>query len=136
MLLLTPSLFILLNLGSSLQDPVPPSAPAGFDTALWAQEPLLANPVVFYTDEKGRVFVCETYRQETEGVPDNRSHSYWTEDDLRSMTVEDRAAMYLKHHPEYETDWTQKEDRIVMIEDTNGDGFADSSKVFSGGYNE
>ena len=38
---------------------------------VWAAEPLLANPVCFTFDEKGRCFVVETYRH-TQGVPDTR----------------------------------------------------------------
>lgn len=113
-----------------------PQVPEGFEIQLWASDPLLANPVVFYPDSLGRVFVCETYRQETEGVPDNRSHKYWTEDDLRCMTVDDRAAMYLKHHPEYATEWTDQEDRVVLVEDQNQDGLADTSQVFADGFQE
>ena len=116
--------------------PVPPTIPDGFNVELWASDPLLANPVVFWPDNFGNVYVCETYRQETEGVPDNRSHTYWTEDDLRCMTVDDRGKMYLKHHPEYSKEWTDQEDRIVLLEDTNNDGTADSTKVFADGFND
>jgi len=64
--------------------------PEGFAAKLWAAEPQLANPVAFYVDYRGRVFVAETFRQEVDGVPDNRSHRYWLEDDLRLETVEER----------------------------------------------
>ncbi|MCA9002866.1 MAG: glucose dehydrogenase, partial [Planctomycetes bacterium] len=109
--------------------------PEGFSAHLWAAEPDLENPVVFYMDDQGRMYVAETFRQETEGVPDNRTHRYWLEDDLRLQTVEERGEMYLKHHPEYATEWTDKEDRIKLLEDLDGDGVADSSKVFAGGFN-
>ncbi|HEY6226942.1 MAG TPA: hypothetical protein VI282_07460, partial [Verrucomicrobiae bacterium] len=36
--------------------------PPGFKIELFAAEPMLANPVAFSIDEKGRVFVAETYR--------------------------------------------------------------------------
>ena len=38
------------------------SLPAGLEAKLWAAEPMLANPVAFTFDEKGRCFVAETYR--------------------------------------------------------------------------
>ena len=38
---------------------------------VWAAEPLLANPVAFCFDEKGRCYVAETFRH-THGVPDTR----------------------------------------------------------------
>ncbi len=37
-------------------------AAAGLKVDLWAAEPLLANPVAFNFDEKGRAYVCETFR--------------------------------------------------------------------------
>ncbi|MFT5199165.1 MAG: quinoprotein glucose dehydrogenase [Planctomycetota bacterium] len=110
--------------------------PEGFSAKLWAAEPALANPVAFCFDYLGRMYVAETFRQETEGVPDNRTHRYWLEDDLRLQTVEERGQMYLKYHPEYATEWTDKEDRITLLQDTDGDGVADSSGVFAGGFSD
>ncbi len=110
--------------------------PSGFTASLWAAEPDLANPVAFCFDSLGRMYVAETFRQETEGVPDNRSHRYWLEDDLRLQTVEQRGEMYLKHHPEYATAWTDKEDRISLLQDLDGDGVADTSGVFAGGFTD
>jgi len=112
------------------------SVPDGFVPRLWASEPDLANPVAFYIDYRGRAYVAETFRQETEGVPDNRSHRYWLEDDLRLQTVEERAEMYLKHHPEYATEWTDRNDRIRRLVDTDRDGMADQSTVFADGFGE
>ncbi|MFN0128116.1 MAG: hypothetical protein ACKV19_15680 [Verrucomicrobiales bacterium] len=36
--------------------------PAGFNADLWASEPMLANPVAFSFDGKGRMFIAETHR--------------------------------------------------------------------------
>src|SRR5437899_2649302 len=49
--------------------------PSGTKIELFAAEPLLANPVAFCFDEKGRCFVAETYRIQ-KGVTDNRNHMY------------------------------------------------------------
>src|SRR6266571_6014592 len=38
--------------------------PAGLKVDLWAAEPLLAHPVAFNFDEKGRAYVCETRSEE------------------------------------------------------------------------
>ena len=84
----------------------------------------------------GRVYVAETFRQEYHGVPDNRGHRYWLEDDLRLQTVEERGEMYLKHHPEYAEDYTREHERIRRLVDTNGDGKADQSTVFADGFND
>src|SRR5688500_11295854 len=35
--------------------------PPGFKSEVFAAEPMLANPVAFSIDEKGRIFVAETY---------------------------------------------------------------------------
>lgn len=109
--------------------------PPGFEVSLWAAEPDLANPVAFCFDQHGAVYVAETFRQETEGVPDNRSHRYWLEDDLRLQSVTERAVMYLKHHPEYASEWTDQHDRIRKLVDLDGDGRADRSTVYADGFN-
>lgn len=106
----------------------------GFQTELWASDPALANPVVFYPADDGRVFVAESYRQEYFGIPDNRSLPEFLPDDLRSQTVEDRAAMYLKHHPEYAQSWAWKQERITWLKDTDGNGQADESRIFADGF--
>src|SRR5262245_38138319 len=70
-------------------------APDGFKVEVVAAEPNLANPVAFCFDEKGRIYVAETYRHE-HGVEDNRHHMDWLDDDLQSKTVEDREAYVRK----------------------------------------
>ncbi|MCI0700083.1 MAG: HEAT repeat domain-containing protein, partial [Planctomycetia bacterium] len=97
---------------------------------LWAEEPLLANPVCFYFDERGRCFVVETYRH-TDGVPDTRGKP-WLDDDLACRTVADRVALYKKYkypaHPE-------NSERIKLVWDSTGKGKADKSSVFADGFN-
>src|SRR5262245_12623612 len=69
----------------------------GLKASLFAAEPLLANPVAFSFDEKGRCYVVETFRLH-KGVTDNRNHPPgWTDDDLAARTVADRLALYKKH---------------------------------------
>src|SRR5262245_19421173 len=55
---------------------------------VWAAEPLIANPVAFCFDERGRAYVAETTRFD-KGVPDTRGHMYWLDDDLACRTVAD-----------------------------------------------
>ena len=110
--------------------------PEGMTASLWAAEPQLGNPVAFDVDPQGRVFVAETWRQETEGVPDNRTFPEWLHDDLQLHTVEERGLMYLKYHPEFAEQWTDSDDRIVRLADTDGDGVADESLVFAHGFND
>src|SRR5262249_5349314 len=93
--------------------------PEGLEVTLFAAEPMLANPVCFCFDEKGRLFVAETFRLH-QGVTDNRSHMSWLNDDLASRTVEDRVAMYRKHLKDKVDSYGVEHDRIRLIEDTDG----------------
>lgn len=101
---------------------------------LWAAEPMLANPVAFCIDEQGRLYVCETFRQQ-KGVEDNRSHMTWLEDDLSLTTVEERLEMFQKHLGESVKDYAKEQDRIRLLSDTDHDGRADESKIFAEGFN-
>jgi quinoprotein glucose dehydrogenase len=109
--------------------------PEGLKIDLWAAEPMLANPVAFTIDERGRVFVAESFRQE-KGVEDDRAHGQWLETDIASRTVEDRLAMYKKYFGDKMDKFTREEDRITLLEDRSGKGKADTSSVFAGGFNE
>ena len=108
--------------------------PDGFQCDLFAAEPLLANPVAFAIDERGRVYVAETFRQQ-KGVEDNRSHGHWLLDDLAAQTVEDRVAYFKKHLKENVNKYAIEHDRIRLLEDTDGDGHADKATIFADGFN-
>lgn len=112
--------------------------PEGFESALWAAEPLVMDPVAFCIDEQGRVYVVESFRQEV-GVEDNRNQPYWLLDDLASQTVEDRLRMYEKwahKRPNGMEHYTSNEDRVRLLIDADGDGRADVSHLFADGFNE
>ena len=108
---------------------------AGWKAALWAAEPLLGNPVVFSVENPASILVCETWRQADKGVPDNRDHPQWLNDDLAAQTVADREAYYVKHYPAVAKTWATHHDRLVRVEDRDGDGIADHSGVFADGFN-
>jgi quinoprotein glucose dehydrogenase len=104
----------------------------GLTVEVWAAEPLLANPVAFAFDEKGRCFLAETYRH-TDGVTDTRGHMYWLDDDLAIRSIADRLAMYKKYkYPPYEKFGEQ----VRLIWDSTGSGKADKSTVFVGPFNK
>ncbi|HKB03190.1 MAG TPA: PVC-type heme-binding CxxCH protein [Gemmataceae bacterium] len=143
---LVPALFAIANPeGPPKSDYNPPLAKASdeaqkaiprfqLDKALqvevWAAEPLLANPVAFAFDEKGRCFVAETFRMH-HGVTDTRGHMYWLDDDLACRTVADRVAMYRKHDGKRFTERYERErERVRLVQDTTGSGKADKSTVF------
>ena len=108
--------------------------PENWTATLFAAEPMCANIVAFKIDHKGRFYVCETFRQ-SKGVEDNRGHRHWLDDDLAAQTVQDRLN-YIKHHlKEKAVDYTKEDDRIRVLVDTNSDGKADISRVFSNRYN-
>lgn len=85
--------------------------PDGMVGSLFAAEPMMANPVAFAIDEKGRVYVAETFRQQ-HGVEDNRYHMNWLHDDLALQTVEQRVEMFRKHLGEKVYEYTAHHDRI------------------------
>jgi quinoprotein glucose dehydrogenase len=107
--------------------------PKGVEARLWAAEPLLANPVAFCFDEKGRCYVAETFRLHA-GVTDNRSHMNWLDDDLASRTVADRVAMYRKHLGDKFKTYETAHDRVRLVEDSKGAGVADRATVFADGF--
>ncbi len=106
----------------------------GLKLELFASEPMLANPVAFCIDERGRFFVAETFRLHS-GVTDNRSHMNWLDADMASKTVADRVAMYKKFlSPEEFRGYQVEHDRVKLIEDRDGDGKADHSTIFADGF--
>lgn len=153
-LLICPTAPLHLNLASAAEPVRPPQAPkiasasdegqralgafripTGFKGSLFAAEPMLANPVAFFVNRQGKVYVCETFRQK-KGVEDNRSHAHWLDDDLAAQTVEDRLAYIKKHLGERAIEYTKQDDRIRLLADSDGDGRADKSTVFADGFNE
>lgn len=108
----------------------------GLKATAWAHEPLMANPVSFCFDEKGRAYVAETTRF-NKGVPDTRDHRYWLDEDVGSRSVEDRLAMYAKHrYGARENQFRGYDDQIRLLWDSTGSGVADKSTVFANGFNQ
>lgn len=112
------------------------TVPPELKSEVWAGPEMLANPVAFAFDEKGRMFLAETHRQGV-GVPDNRAHPYWLEDDVKAQSVEDRIAKYEKWQARTPlTTFTGAGEMVRMIADSNGDGVADLVTDFAGPFNE
>ncbi|MFO0940195.1 MAG: hypothetical protein U0930_05455 [Pirellulales bacterium] len=110
--------------------------PEGWHAELFAAEPNVANIVAFTLDRQGRAYVCESFRQNT-GITDNRGHDEkWLRADLASKTVADRIAFHkLLLGEKGVADYQAQDDRIRLLEDTDGDGLADRSTVFASGFN-
>ncbi|MFO0966222.1 MAG: PVC-type heme-binding CxxCH protein [Gemmataceae bacterium] len=106
--------------------------PKGLKIDLTAAEPLLANPVSFCFDGKGRIFVAETFRLHA-GVPDNRGRP-WLEDELAARTVADRLAVYKKY--KYLAEAGREQDRVRLIWSSKENGVYDQASVFAGGFKD
>lgn len=109
--------------------------PDGMTGSLLAAEPKIANPVAFHVTNDGRVFVCETFRQQV-GVEDNRSHMDWLNNDLRLESVEERLEMFRKYLGDDAAGYGVEHDRIRLLKDTDGNGTLDESTVFADGFND
>ncbi len=107
----------------------------GCKVAVFAAEPHLANPVAFTFDERGRLFVAETFRLHR-GVTDTRHHMNWLADDLACRTVDDRLAMYRKYLGKEFDSYSRDHDRVRLVEDRDGDGRADAATVFADGFHQ
>ena len=106
--------------------------PSGFKCELVAAEPLFANPVSFSIDEQGRFYVAETFRFNA-GVLDIRGIMHWLDEELASKSVQERVE-YTRRHAKEKNEkplhwFTDNEDRVSMVWDSNGDGVADTSEV-------
>lgn len=110
--------------------------PKGWKVSLFAAEPELANPVAMYIDNKGRVFVCESFRQDR-GITDNRKHDQeWLMADLAAESVQDRIDYHLRLLGSEAAQYTAHDDRIRMLVDTDADGVADKATIFAEGFNK
>lgn len=107
---------------------------------VWAKPGSMRNPVSFTIDWKGNVYVAETDRAGN-AVSDTRvlGKLNAVEEDLKLKSVEDRRALIEKWIAAgaFEKDFfTRTEDRVRVLRDTDGDGVADFSGVFAGGFND
>lgn len=110
--------------------------PEGWHAELFAAEPNVANIVSFTLDRQGRAYACESFRQ-NKGVTDNRGHNEtWLRADLAAKTVADRIAYHkLLLGEKGVAEYQAQDDRIRLVEDTDGDGLVDRSTVFASGFN-
>ena len=96
---------------------------------LFAAEPMLANPIAFSVDEQGRFYVVESFRHGNVPEPTN------SDDDLANRTVEQRIRMHKRKHGDDWVKFTERHERIRLLEDTDGDHRADKSTVYADGFN-
>lgn len=109
--------------------------PKDWKVELFAAEPRLANPVCLSIDDRGRVYVVETFRRRN-AVLDIRKLPEWLDDDLALRTVQERIEMTKRRMPDT---WQKLEgltERVRLIEDSNRDGVADKDTVFATGFDK
>ncbi len=96
--------------------------PSGFHVEVFAAEPMVRQPVTACFDERGRLWVVE-YLQ------------YPNPAGLKPVTVDQYLRTEYDRVPEPPPRGPRGADRIKILEDTDGDGRADSVKVFVEGLN-
>ncbi len=128
----------LADANPKLTDPCKLRPVAGLSCRLIAVYPTVDDPVAIAIDELGRIFVAESDRQEL-GVEDNRSSRWWLLDDLQAQSTADRLKMYEKWAEKREGGmayYSKYEDRVIMLEDTDGDARLDRRSLFAGPFHD
>lgn len=125
--------------------------PPGLELMLWASDALIVDPVALEFDEKGTLYATSTSRN---NMPlDIREHPTWVPTVHTLKTVADLREFYRKElAPERSAqnkwlpdlnqdgsndirDLAELKERLYRIQDTNGDGVADTSKIMIEGFN-
>lgn len=108
----------------------------GYEGYTWVSYPHVENSASLDVDPKGRVFVAEANRFKF-GVQDLRGARYMIARDFQSRTLEDRQKLYEDFSNEIPMSWyTDVADRLIRLEDKDGNGVADIRTVFSADFNE
>lgn len=110
--------------------------PDDISASLFADPGQIRNPSAICFDQHGNLFVAEIDRWRA-GVQDIRNEQQILLDDINNETSQDRYEMYerdqLTRPLSFYTDY---EDRIVMVRDSDKDGRADDSSVWADGFND
>ena len=105
--------------------------PDDVKASLFADPGQTQNPSAICFDSKGNLYVAEIHRWRA-GVQDIRNEQQILLDDINNETNEDRLEMYQRDTKRPVTFYTDYEDRIVLLRDSDSDGRADDSPIFSG----
>jgi quinoprotein glucose dehydrogenase len=125
--------------------------PPGLELKLWASDELIVDPVALEFDEKGSLYAASTSRN---NMPlDIRDHPTWVPTVHTLKTVAALRDFYRKElAPERSArnrwlpdlnkdgsndlrDLAELKERLYRIQDTDGDGVADTSKIMIEGFN-
>ena len=111
--------------------------PMGLKAEVFATDPQLGSPVAIGLDEQNRVYVAEEYRF-NRGTEENRTRPFLLDDDLQIKTLDERLKMFEKYASKFEGGmawFTRHSDQVRQLTDTDGDGRADRTTIFAGGFN-
>ncbi|NLT72014.1 MAG: c-type cytochrome [Verrucomicrobiaceae bacterium] len=110
--------------------------PEGVRASLFADSSQTQNPSAICFDRQGRLYIAEIHRWRA-GVQDIRNEQHLLLDDIDNRTNRDRLKMYEEDQARRPLSfYTEFTDRIVRVEDSDGDGRADTSEVWADGFNE
>ncbi|MBB5038655.1 DUF7133 domain-containing protein [Prosthecobacter dejongeii] len=108
----------------------------GYEAHTWVRFPFVENPGSFGFDPKGRLYVAEANRF-WRGVPDLRGANELIRGDFQATTLEDRANLYKTWAARFPTTFfTNTADRLIRLEDRDGNGAADHRTLFSDRFHE
>ena len=126
--------------------------PAGIELSLWASERLVTDPIAIDVDANGTAYVISSSRAD---LPlDIRGHADWLPVVHTLKTTEALLQFYQKDLapsesarntwiPDYNKDGsrdirdlTELKERVVRLQDTNGDGLADTSRVMKEDFSD
>jgi putative heme-binding domain-containing protein len=124
----------------------------GIELSLWASERLVTDPIAIDVDPNGAAYVISSSRA---NLPlDIRGHADWLPVVHTLKTTEALLQFYQKDLAPSESarntwirdlnkdgsrdirDLTELKERVVRLQDTNGDGVADTSRVMKEGFND
>jgi quinoprotein glucose dehydrogenase len=127
------------------------TVPDGLELKLFASDELIIDPIALEFDDKGDLYVVSTSRS---NMPlDIRGHPTWVETVHSLKTVPDLLNFYKKElAPERSSqnrwipdvnkdgshdirDFAEFKERLYRVQDTDGDGVADTSRIMIEGFN-
>jgi len=114
--------------------------PESTDLTIFAthEEHGVQSPTAITFDSQGRVYLAETWRFGPEnGIDDNRRRQYWILEDIANQTTAERMAMHERwFHKHPKTHYTANADKIRLLNDSDGDGAADTHNLFVDDFND
>ena len=109
---------------------------SGYEGYTWVTYPHVENSASLDVDPYGKVYVVESNRFKY-GVQDLRGARYLVARDFQSRTLEDRLQLYKDFAHKIPLDWyTNVPDRVILLEDMDGNGVPDRRTVYADDLNE